>query len=204
MSLKATRRKKYRLPQVEVNIISLMDILTTMLFFLLVFASFSNFSVLRSTALVQGTPSDSEKPTFTLEVRMKSKKFIQVWIGPIDGLKMVNGKKFRRYLSSRYRGNAKTGYTRNIISRNPEKLLSKLQKLLVPIKKAFPHESRVVLSISDNVEYQQMIDTIGTLRQVGGSGKAFELEDLIGKKELTRVLFSQVIVAELQKKKEGA
>ena len=87
MSLKKSKRKeKFKLPMVEVNVISLMDILTTMLFFLLVFASFANYSIVKSSALVKGDPSETNKPTFTLEVRMLSDKSAQVWLGSINKL----------------------------------------------------------------------------------------------------------------------
>lgn len=204
MPLKKSRRKKNPLPQVEVNIISLMDILTTMLFFLLVFASFANYSVLKSTALVRGQPAAEDKPTFALEIRMKSKNLVQVWLGPIEGLKIMDEKNFRRYMGGRYQGSAQSGYTRDISHKDPKELVAKLQEVLVPIKRAFPHEMRAVLSLSDQIEYQQMIDMISGLRQLNDGGQAFEVENFLGKKEMTRVLFSQVIVSEMKTSPGGA
>ena len=198
MIRKGRRKKRFPLPQGEVNIISLMDILTTMLFFLLVLASFANLSVVKSKSLVQGEPDEEPKPTFALEIKMVNDKTAELFLGPIEKLDVQNRKELETYLRKRFKGNPKTGYSRRIGSASNERLNDFLQKILVYIKKGFPFENKVVVSFSDTITYQEMIDTIGTVRQLSEKEDSFEFVNLNGRRELSRVLFPEVIVAELQ------
>ena len=198
MIRKGRRKKRFPLPQGEVNVISLMDILTTMLFFLLVLASFANLSVVKTKSLVQGSPEEDPKPTFALEVKIINDKAAEIFLGPIDKLEVQNRKSLEQYLRKRFRGNSKTGYSRTLRSGDNERLNAWLQKILVFIKKGFPFENKVVISFADSINYQDMIDTITTVRQLSDKEDAFEYVSLQGRKELSRVLFPEVIIAELQ------
>ena len=198
MIRKGRRKKRFPLPQGEVNVISLMDILTTMLFFLLVLASFANLSVVKTKSLVQGSPEEDPKPTFALEVKIINDKSAEIFLGPIDKLEVQNRKSMEQYLRKRFRGNSKTGYSRTLRSGDNERLNAWLQKILVFIKKGFPFENKVVISFADSINYQDMIDTITTVRQLSDKEDAFEYVSLQGRKELSRVLFPEVIIAELQ------
>ncbi len=198
MIRKGRRKKRFPLPQGEVNVISLMDILTTMLFFLLVLASFANLSVVKTKSLVQGSPEEDPKPTFALEVKIINDKSAEIFLGPIDKLEVQNRKSLEQYLRKRFRGNSKTGYSRTLRSGDNERLNAWLQKILVFIKKGFPFENKVVISFADSINYQDMIDTITTVRQLSDKEDAFEYVSLQGRKELSRVLFPEVIIAELQ------
>jgi biopolymer transport protein ExbD len=191
------KKKKHTLPQVEVNIISLMDVLTTLLFFILMVTSFTKYSVLDASSMSSGEPSDDKKNVFSLKITINNKKSSVVYLGPVRGVKMVNEKALFRFLRRNgFKGNQDAGFTRKIWGKDYEKNLKRMQKYLIGIKKAFPHEFKAVLALSDKVEYQKMIDAMSKLRTLGDEEDAFVYETLVGQKEKTRILFPQVIIAE--------
>jgi biopolymer transport protein ExbD len=198
MLRKNRRKKRFELPNGEVNVISLMDILTTMLFFLLVLASFANLSVVKSKSLVQGEPDEKPKPTFTLEIKVLDDKKAELFLGPIDKIDVYNRKNLESYLRKRFKGNPKVGYTRTLASANPERLRNWIQKILMKIKVGFPFENKVVISFSDNIDYQNMIHTISMARSIADGEDSIEVLSQNGRMENSRVLFPQVIVAEVQ------
>src|SRR3954470_21049184 len=117
------------LPPEELNIVSLMDILTTMLFFLILFASFSNFAVLKGSSLVSSSTPGDPKPVFTLKVHMRSDKSYEIWLGPTTGIKtLVDESKLKRAFSSN--GSASRGYTANLNNPDPKKALKMLRNTL--------------------------------------------------------------------------
>ena len=189
------KKKRHGRPPVEVNIVSLMDVLTTLLFFILMAMTFSNFSILDASALISGTP-EKEKNVFALKIIIKSKKHAVIQLGPIDGLKMIRKNWFERYLSKNYSGSPQNGYFRSVKGRNITNLLSKVQQILINIKKSFPHENKVVLAFNDKIKYQNMISSMNEMRTLPKNKKAFELTNFIGRKEKTRVLFPMVVLAE--------
>jgi biopolymer transport protein ExbD len=190
-----SHRKKL-LPPEELNIVSLMDILTTMLFFLILFASFSNFAVLKGSSLVSSSaPSSDPKPVFTLKVHMKSEKSYEVWLGPTTGVKtLVDEGKLNRAFAGN--GSSGRGYTKNLSSSDPKNALKQLRNTLAFVKMAFPHDTKVVLAVNDSVSYQAVINTMSSLRTMEDAEEAFTVKTLIGHPEKTKVLFPEVILSE--------
>ena len=127
---------------------------------------------------------------------VRSNKTKKILLVPVSELKVVGQARLNQVLKRYFKGRPETGYTKKVIASDQQKLLKNLQQLLIPIRQAFPHETRVVLSVSDAVEYQFMIDTLASLRGLGSSSEAFELENLLGKTEKTTVLFPEVIIGE--------
>lgn len=183
------------LPPEELNIVSLMDILTTMLFFLILFASFSNFAVLKGSALVSSSTPGDPKPVFTLKIHLKSEKNIEVWLGPTTGIKtLVDEGKLNRAFNGN--GSASRGYTKNLSSPDPKNLLKQLRNTLAFIKMAFPHDTKAVLAVNDNVSYQGVITTMTSVRTMDEKDEAFTVKTLLGQTEKTKVLFPEVILSE--------
>jgi biopolymer transport protein ExbD len=184
------------LPPEELNIVSLMDILTTMLFFLILFASFSNFAVLKGSSLVSSSAGPTDpKPVFTLKVHMKSEKSFEVWLGPTTGIKtLVDAGKLNRAFGGN--GNPSSGYTKNLSSADPKNALKQLRNTLAFIKMAFPHDTKVVLAVNDNVNYQAVINAMSSVRTMEESEEAFPVKTLLGQQEKTKVLFPEVILSE--------
>lgn len=195
------RRGKLGLPAAEVNVVSLMDILTTLLFFLLLVSSINEFSIVRATSLPPAVGDASEpKPTFALQVTVTGPNSANVFLGAIEKLSAINAKQLEKYLiSSGYTGNAKAGFLRKLKLRQANLLLPKIQKDLIEIKKSFPHEGKAVISFGGRVQYQQIIDSITAVRTLGEKQQAYELTDISGGKQSTKVLFPQVLISEYDK-----
>mgnify|MGYP001002259003 CR=1 FL=1 len=196
MALKRKKSIKTELPSADINITSLMDILTTMLFFLILFISFADFSVLKGMALTMGTPTESEKkPTFTMKITVSQNNSAQLWIGPTKGLRIVDEGNFNKAMRG-FSGSPTTGFKRTFRGANSKVWIKDLQKVLIEVKKAFPHELKAVLALEDDVQYQLMIDSMRAVRMLGDEIPAFQLKDWVGKTETTKVLFPQVIISE--------
>lgn len=193
---KKKSRARHGLPPAEVNVISLMDVLTTLLFFILMVSSFSKFSIMDAVPLSMGKGSDDKKNVFALEVRIKGEKSAEIWLGPIDGLKLSQEGDFNRYLKRYFSGSSKQGYSKKLWAKDKDKLVAEIRKYLQGIKKGFPHENRVVVSFVDQIKYQDMITTMGAVREIASNDQAFEIVNFIDKKEKTRVLFPQVVFSE--------
>lgn len=189
------RKNKHPLPDTGVNVTSLMDIMTTLLFFILMVLTFNKLSIIDAFAPQTGAASDDTKKVFSLKVTFPQKGKVLVNLGPIEELKMVNEKEFLKFLEKNYKGSMSTGYSKTITQKDPLKLKQQLHQALRDIKKAFPHEHRVTLALDDKVVYQDMVDVMESLKQVP-SDDPMELENLIGKRELTTVLFPQVVLVE--------
>lgn len=196
------KKRKHGLPPVEVNIVSLMDILTTLLFFILMAMSFSNFSIMEAEALLAGKPSDQKKNVFALRVVINSPRYATIQLGPIEGLKVPNKGWFYAYLNRNYSGNPKVGYFRKLYAKDINKLMSKVQNILKSIKKGFPHEHKVVVAFRDRIKYQDMIQAMNEVQTLPDFKEAFEITTLIGTKEKTRVLFPSVVLAEASSDKK--
>lgn len=191
------RKHKLKLPIVEVNIVSLMDIITTLLFFLILILGVTNYSILQASALSLGISSKKDnKPTFSLKVSLIHHRKAILHLGPIKGLKMIKATSFRRYMRKKFSGNPQKGYSKVLYGKNSNSLIKNIQKSLVRMKKAFPHEMKAVAVFSDKVKYQKFIDMVGAIRTLGPASKPFPLTNLIGQKEKTKVLFPEVIVSE--------
>jgi len=191
------RKIKKELPAPEINITSLMDVLTTLIFFIIMMANFNQFMVLNANPLQTGKNSETDKkPVFTLKVAIIDDRTAKLWLGPIAQLPMVNPEQNVKYLKSRFSGSVQTGFNRIIKEPSSEKLLSTLQDVLSYIKKAFPHETKAVVAFTDRIEYQLTIDVIAAVRSLSEDKTALEVVNLLGKKENTKVLFPEIIVAE--------
>lgn len=194
MALKR-RQVRIQFEDAELNVVSLMDIMTTMLFFLIIFASFGEFSVLKSSALSRGTPSQQPKATFTLKVTLDKENSAQVFLGPTKGLTMASGYSDAR-LSRILPGSGDKGFKRTVRGADAQAFARELQKVLIEIKKAFPLETKAVLAIKDDIPYQFLIDGLAAVRSLPVEAEGFEVRNIVGPIQKTKVLFPEVILSE--------
>ncbi len=188
------KKNKHRLPEAELNITSLMDILTTLLFFILMVMSFNKLTILNGSSIKSGVASDSEdKQVFTLKVTVNNEKYAEIYLGPIDKLKKVDERALYRHLDRRFKGSKSNGYSKKVWAKNKAQLFERIQKEMLGIKLGFPHEHKVVIAFDDKVEYQTMIDSMSALKQYP---EMYESKNLLGQSETSNILFPQVILAE--------
>ncbi|MEW6056210.1 MAG: biopolymer transporter ExbD [Bdellovibrionota bacterium] len=185
-----------KMPEGELNIVPLMDVLTILIFFLLLGTSFASYSVVQATPLLSGEPSQEKKPTFVLKLGIERDLEAEVWLGPIHELKMVQAAELKAYLGRRFSGNPQAGYSMKLSARDKDGFRRELQDILVALKKSFPHENKVVVAFADKIGYQRMIDVVSSVRELASEREGFVLINLLGKQEKTRVLFPEVIMSE--------
>jgi len=198
MPLRLSRKLKKRqsLPLPEVNIVSLMDILTTLLFFLVIFASFSKYSSLNASALVFGKPSADQKQRFDLRIRFDHPKRATLLLGPFDKLKSSERSDLERLIGREFQREQDGGVKKTIYGKSTEDLVRRLQAVLIPIKKAFPHETGALVLVGDRIDYQEFVDLLGGVRELSPKEEPLTLTTLVGTKETSRVLFPGVSVGE--------
>lgn len=202
--LRRKKKNKHRLPAVEVSVVSLMDILTTLLFFLLLFASFTKFTIMPATSLpAPSAENEEKKPMFVLEITLRDPRNATIWLGPTAELKVVDPDSLMAFMSKRFEGNSQTGFYRKIEGSDLKSLLKTVQMNLVEIKKSFPSENKAVVAISDRINYQSMIDAVTTVRSLSDDDQAFTLTNLLGKTERTKVLFPEVVLSEVVEPTQG-
>ena len=189
---------KLSLPPGELNVVSLMDILTTLLFFLLIVASFSRLSVVSGFGIpsLLAETEDDNRPRFVLEVILKSPTQALIWLGPTTGLTIHHSKDLSAYLSKEFKGTDSTGFTRTVTAKDAESLLGEIQAAVVPIKRSFPTQTTAVVAIQDQVSYQTLVNAVAKLSSLDKKQPAFEIVNSDGEREMTKVLFPQVIVSE--------
>lgn len=196
MALKK-RKVRNELPTPEMNITSLMDVLTTLIFFIVMMAGFNQTFVLQATPLTSGKPTNTEqKPVFTLKVAVLSETTARLWLGPVEGLSPVKMPELEAFLKSRFSGNSTIGFSRALVEKDSAKLLRSLQEILAKIKISFPHETKAVVAFADRVSYQTTVNVISSVRSIPRQKPPVETVNLLGKKELTRVLFPELIISE--------
>lgn len=200
MSLKRNRVFKHQLPKGELNVVSLMDILTTLLFFLLLAASFTRLAALDASGFISNKSFAQEeakkKPVFTLEVIVHDPKSATIWLGPLTGLSAAHEPDLNRYLALQFKGDANAGFTRKLEANDPHALVSLIQQALIPIKKSFPGETTAVVAFTDRVPYQQMVDSIAGVKSLGESREGVKVSNAIGMPESTKVLFPEIVISE--------
>lgn len=197
--LRSKRSFKQNLPNGEMNVVSLMDILTTLLFFLLISASFANLAGLDSSGFLssQSQAIRDSKPVFTLELILHGSKSATIWLGPVNELAGVIDKAaLVKFLNSEFRGNETQGFTKTVDAKNFQDLMSRVQELLIPIKKSFPSELVAVLALTDGVTYQETVDATAALKTLDLKREGIMTTNAIGQKETTRILFPSVILSE--------
>ena len=194
-------KKRFQLPVNDVNVVPLMDILTTMLFFLVLMASISDYSVLSADAELNNTASQEEqKPRFELAMWVKNSTTIELHLSAIAKLKVIEKENLIKTLSTRhFSGNENGGYKKIFVNKDHQKLNNDLQQDLILIKKSFPHELRVTLVVEDNIKFQNIIDFMSTVTETNSENGEFEMENFLGKREKTRVLFPEVALREMGK-----
>src|SRR5438874_2353928 len=99
MQRKRHGRGRIHLPGNEINIVPLIDILTTILFFLIVAAGFAHFSVVPGESAAPGSSQDGH-PQFSLQVMMPTAGKLNVWVGPLVGLHPREGDAFVAWLKT--------------------------------------------------------------------------------------------------------
>lgn len=198
-------RFKNRLPKAEINIISLMDVLTTLLFFLLVIASAVRYSTIPASSTADTAANqDDSKPKFALQVTVVSPTKATVYLGPTGGLKVVQSEALNRAIASDYKGDPSIGYLKPISVASAELLQDEIEETLILIKKSFPAEMKAVVAFTDVIPYQQMVDVLGRVREIKDQAKALALPNVMGELEKTRVLFPEILITEwVSKGKEG-
>ena len=182
--------------QGEVNVVSLMDVLTTMLFFLILMASATNFATLNSESTLIGKDSDDKKQRFDLVVSYKSSRRASIILGQFDELRLIDKSDFKRYVRRKFRSKGSIGYERKLYGKTIEELRDKVERELKRIKQAFPHEVKVTLAVGNNVKYQQMIHMMHQL-MITGEDEFFKSTNLIGQTRLIRTLFPTVTLQDI-------
>jgi biopolymer transport protein ExbD len=191
------RQFKLTLPAGEINVVSLMDILTTLLFFLLIVASFSHLSFVEGTGLVNQPQSAANNlPKFALEVIFNSPTTATVWLGPLNGLNVNEPAQFEQFLQTQFQAKGNEGFIKKLTGTDSQNLIAQIQQTLIPIKRGFPDQLSVVAALSDQIPYQQMIDSVSGIRSLGEKQESIDLTDSQGRREKTKVLFPQVIISE--------
>lgn len=187
------KKQKHKLPAADINIVSLMDILTVLLFFLLVIATVSELYVIPASALTNAaTKTEEKKPAFALQLIIVEPKVAYVYLGAVEQLRRNNPEGLRDYLSKRFSGNEQSGYFRKLEASSKSDLLNKLQDILVILKKHFPNETRSVVAFTDAIDYQLMVDAMSRIREVGAHQQPVAVQS----NKLTEVLFPQITVSE--------
>ena len=197
--LRKSTRFKQELPAGEMNVVSLMDILTTLLFFLLISASFTRLSGIDATGFLSNymaVDNPNRQPTFTLQVAVLSDHKASILVGSLDGLKITDPTSLLAYLQGQYHGNAQHGFTRTLEAADFKTLMVEIQQSLIQIKKGFPSEFAAIAAFADGVNYQQVVDSMATIRSLDDKDPGFEIVNAIGQREKTKVLFPTVIVSE--------
>lgn len=191
------RKRKFALEENEVNVVPLMDILTTMLFFLILMASSANFSTIIAISDMLSAPSnEKEKPKFDMVISVKNIKRAEVLLSDVSKLKVINKGSFQSYLGKKFR-KSPYGHRAVIFGKNPKDLVKKLQPYLVRIKQAFPHEIKATLALSDKINYQDMIHFIESTSTIPETDESFKVENLLGHVRMSKVLFPEVALQEL-------
>jgi len=202
MALKKSKPRKI-LPAPDLNITSLMDVLTTLIFFIVMMASFNNLMTIPATPLHSGKPADSSenRPTFTLKIAVLSDTVIKMFVGPTQELDVINRAQFDKYMRSQFTGTPQTGYNRVISTKDKSALFPKLQGVLSKIKESFPSETKAVVAFGDQVSYQTTVDALAGVRSLAPGQTAVPVKAIPGKADLTRVLFPEVIISEWSEEK---
>jgi len=167
MLKKKKQSRKMELPHVEVNVIPMMDAMTTMLFFLVALVGASKFSVLEGMSPKQAqSQTDHDEAKFQLTIDLESPEKISMKIGPVSKTKgSVNLPDLLNHLESSFTGSESTGYKKSFKGNSIAELKSSVVAELILLKKTFPNEYGAVLQVSDAINYQQMIDVLGMIRE---------------------------------------
>lgn len=198
MLLKSNRKAKYHLPAGELNIVSLMDIITMLLFFLVAVVNLTKFAIIPATALPTGASAAAEKPkpTFALQVTVFNEATAYLWLGPIRGLRITNRNSLAALLQTGFRGNEELGYLKKLTAPAGKQIYAELQNHLVQLKLSFPSETKAVVAFTDTITYQQLIDAVETIRSLAPDRESFVASDIFGRPEKTRVLFPEILILE--------
>lgn len=190
------RKRNVLIEQGEVNVVPLMDVLTTMLFFLILMASSANFTALLGKSDEVGAESTDKKQRFDLVIALESNRKAKIYFGNFYQLKMVESASFKKHMKRYFKHQGPTGHQKVIYAKNHEQLLEKIQTQLIRIKQAFPHEQKISFAVGNNIEYQKMIASMDSLTAVP-SDKSFRLENFIGQVRTARVLFPEISLQEI-------
>lgn len=189
------KKNKNPLPKADVNVTSLMDILTTLLFFILMVLSFNDISIIEAFAPQNGESVAEKKQVFNLKISCLEKGKMEINLGPMNELKKVDESRLMSFLKKEFKGTQESGFKKTITWSDPKEMKSDLRSVLMGIKLGFPHEHQVTLALGDKVAYQEMVDVMETTKTVP-EGRTLELKNLIGQTEITTVLFPSVVLVE--------
>jgi biopolymer transport protein ExbD len=193
------RAFKLHLPQGEMNVVSLMDILTTLLFFLLTMAAFTRLGGLEGQGLLNNyltAESTDKKPVFTLQVVFHTPQKASIWLGPIADLRPNSPEELSKSLRSTWQGDEARGFMKDVQAVDWATLLASVQKELLPVKRGFPSELGAVAAFTDAMSSQQMIDAMASLRSLPEKEAPIDVINAVGQPERTRVLFPALILSE--------
>lgn len=188
--MKKKKSRKLLLEQSEVNVVPLMDILTTMLFFLILMASAANYATLFANG-EEGSGAQTNEVKFDLAIALHTSKKATIHLTDPSYLKPMNDGIMNKANRSKYRSSGNKVISREVQAKGPKELLYAIQSELTAIKKAFPLEDKLTLAVADNINYQEMLNTMDAITQLP-DGKEFSLTDPIGRTRKNRVLFPQI------------
>lgn len=196
MGLIRKKMRKINLPHGELNIVSLMDVLTTLIFFIIMMAGFGDYFSIPTKPLEMGIPQKNKQATFSLKVTILSAQKIAIWVGPIKELKVQSIDDLNDLIHSSFVGNERRGYRREITNSDSSALLKDIQQVLINLKKIFPYEMKAVVAIGSKVNFQDTVETISKVRTLASEEEPIVLKNPLGKEERTRILFPEVIISE--------
>ncbi len=184
------KKKRFLLEQTEVNVVPLMDILTTMLFFLILMASTANYATLFGIGN-EGSGEQTDQVKFDLAIALHSDKKATIHLTDPAFLKPINQQELSQALGKRYSNSGQKILSRDFSAKSEAELLKKIQDDLLLIKKSFPMENRITLAIADGVKYQTMLSFMDAATQTD-ENNIFKLKDLIGRTRDNRQLFPEI------------
>lgn len=198
MLLKKKRNTfKHPLPPMEINVVSLMDILTTLLFFLLLIATFSKLAIVPGHALSQqAAGTENSGDSFLLQVVFAKPEAAFLLLGPVQNLKAVKSSELRAYLKAQFRGNEEDGYIKKIESSSPKELIARIHLELKRLKESFPGETQAIAAFSPDFSYEMMVEALDQIRSLSPKEAKLQLKTLLGEKIETDILFPEVIISE--------
>lgn len=184
------KNKKIILEQSEVNVVPLMDILTTMLFFLILMASAANYATLFGSGQ-EGSGTATDQVKFDIAVALHHDKSATIHLTDPNYLKPINPDSMSAFIQKRYRSSGNKIISREFSAKDINDLARKVQEDLKVIKTHFPLEKNLTLAIADKVSYQQMLIMMDYITQTD-EGKTFKVTDQIGRERDYRELFPSI------------
>lgn len=172
--LPSRRSKKHNAG--KLNLIPILDAVFIFIFFLLMSASFVKiFEISSDVPIVsKSRPPKSKKRPLGLTLKIRKNK-IQIYTGIPSVLKKTINKISRKQYD-----------------------LSSLHQYLLNLKKRDPKERTVIIEPIYNLDYEQLIDIMDSVRTIHNTDMAIYYKDKNGVQRKTRKLFDNIIFGNIQ------